>query len=231
MKGSYTFGSLNNDYAMSFQMNSDNDRGFWWGDDAHTDAQGAMSLSTNGKLSVATAIRVGHGESDTALAGSSYGADFAGTGIFYGGLRANAGFGVNTAAGPTGTIRATSDITAYYSDERLKEKISSIDSALEKVQTLNGFYYRNNEIAKQHGYKSDETQIGLSAQEVKAVFPQIVKLAPFDTDYDEEQEKFTSISGQNYLTLDYSKLVPVLIEAIKELSNRVKALEELEKDS
>jgi hypothetical protein len=50
---------------MTFQMNNDSDRGFWWGDDGHTNAQGAMSLTTNGKLAVASGIRVGYGESDT----------------------------------------------------------------------------------------------------------------------------------------------------------------------
>ena len=65
MQSSYTFGGLNNDYAMTFQMNNDSDRGFWWGDDAHSNAQGAMSLTTNGKLTVASGIKVGNGESDT----------------------------------------------------------------------------------------------------------------------------------------------------------------------
>ena len=64
MKSGFTFGHLN-DYAMSFQMNNDNDRGWWWGDDAHTDAQGAMSLTTNGKLTVATSLSIGQGESIT----------------------------------------------------------------------------------------------------------------------------------------------------------------------
>ena len=41
MGASYTFGGLN-DYAMTFQMNNDSDRGFWWGDATHTNAQGAM---------------------------------------------------------------------------------------------------------------------------------------------------------------------------------------------
>ena len=50
---------------MSFQMNSDNDRGWWWGDSSHTDAQGAMSLTTNGRLVVATSLSVGQGESVT----------------------------------------------------------------------------------------------------------------------------------------------------------------------
>lgn len=65
MQSGVNFGSLNSDWAMTFQMNSDNDRGFWWGDDVHTTAQGAMALSTDGKLTVASKIRVGYGESDT----------------------------------------------------------------------------------------------------------------------------------------------------------------------
>ena len=65
MKSGYTFGGLNNNYAMSFQMNSDNARGFWWGDSTHTDAQGAMALTTDGVLNVANNIAVGYGESDT----------------------------------------------------------------------------------------------------------------------------------------------------------------------
>ena len=64
MGASYTFGGLN-DYAMTFQMNNDSDRGFWWGDATHTNAKGAMSLTTNGLLTVAARIRVGYGESDT----------------------------------------------------------------------------------------------------------------------------------------------------------------------
>ena len=64
MKSGFSYGHLN-DYAMSFQMNSDNDRGWWWGDSSHTDAQGAMSLTTNGRLVVATSLSVGQGESVT----------------------------------------------------------------------------------------------------------------------------------------------------------------------
>lgn len=67
MKTGYTFGGLNNDYAMSFQMNDDADRGFWWGHDSHTDAQGAMALTTDGRLSVAQFLRLGYGETDTTI--------------------------------------------------------------------------------------------------------------------------------------------------------------------
>jgi len=67
MGSGYTFGALN-DFAMTFQMNNEDDRGFWWGDDAHSNAQGAMSLTTDGKLNVASSLRLGYGESDTSAA-------------------------------------------------------------------------------------------------------------------------------------------------------------------
>lgn len=65
MESGENFGGLA-DWAMTFQMNNDDDRGFWWGDDAHSTSQGAMALTTNGYLTVARGIRVGYGESDTA---------------------------------------------------------------------------------------------------------------------------------------------------------------------
>jgi hypothetical protein len=65
MQNGITFGGLN-DWGMTFQFNSEDDRGFWWGDTVHTTAQGAMALTTNGLLTVASGIRVGYGESDTA---------------------------------------------------------------------------------------------------------------------------------------------------------------------
>jgi hypothetical protein len=66
MQNGITFGGLN-DWGMTFQFNDDDDRGFWWGDAAHTTAQGAMALTTNGLLTVASGIRVGYGQSDTTI--------------------------------------------------------------------------------------------------------------------------------------------------------------------
>ncbi len=120
-------------------------------------------------------------------------------------------------------ILATSNITAYYSDERLKERLGNITGALESVMKLNGFRYVNNELAKQNGYTSDEVQLGLSAQEVEALYPEIVTLAPFDMK-PLEDGTIVSESGENYKTLDYSKLVPVLVEAIKELKAEIEEL-------
>lgn len=131
------------------------------------------------------------------------------------------GFGVGTTADPgAGAIYATGNITAYYSDERLKNVSGKIENALDKVNSLSGVYYTNNEVANEHGYTSEETQVGVLAQQVKEVLPEIVKAAPFDLD-----ENGNSKSGENYMTVQYERLVPLLIEAIKELNAKVEALE------
>lgn len=63
MKSGYDYGHLGNDeYAMSFQMNNNSGRGFWWGDDAHNDDQGAASLTTDGRMVIAKSLSIGEGE-------------------------------------------------------------------------------------------------------------------------------------------------------------------------
>ena len=132
-------------------------------------------------------------------------------------------FSVGTSSLPsTGEIRATGNITAYYSDERLKDFHGKIENAVDKVKSLNGYYYSENEKAKEYGYeKQDKKQVGVSAQEVEKVLPEIVSLAPFDIAEDE-----TSKSGEDYKTVDYEKLVPLLIEAIKEQQTQIDYLKE-----
>lgn len=130
------------------------------------------------------------------------------------------GLGVGTAASAnTGEIRATNNITAYYSDGRLKTIVSTIVSPIDKVRQLSGIIYVNNEVAESFGYGDKSEQVGVIAQDVEKVLPQIVKLAPFDSEYVEGKE--VSRSGKNYKTVQYEKLIPLLIEAIKELSNEI----------
>jgi hypothetical protein len=121
----------------------------------------------------------------------------------------------------TGAITATGNITAFFSDDRLKTKLGNIDNAINKISQLNGFYYTTNTLANSFGYTDTKTQLGLSAQEVQSVFPNIVSLAPFDM---KENTMDESKSGENYLTIDYSKIVPVLVEAIKELKAEIEEL-------
>lgn len=114
--------------------------------------------------------------------------------------------GVGTAAsGTTGEIRATNNITAYYSDERLKTRLGAIENALDKVDQLSGFYHEANELAQSLGYDRVR-EVGVSAQEVQAVMPEVVAPAPID---------------DQYLTVRYERLVPLLIEAVKELRQEV----------
>jgi hypothetical protein len=130
--------------------------------------------------------------------------------------------GVGTAAsGTPGTIRATNDIVAWYSDERLKDNIQVIPNALEKILTLRGVTFRPNSIAESFGYKK-ENHVGVIAQDVERVLPEAVKPAPFDIMLFENTE--ISRSGQDYKTVQYEKLVPLLIEAIKELNKEVMKL-------
>jgi hypothetical protein len=106
------------------------------------------------------------------------------------------------------SIRAAGNIVAYYSDERLKKHLGKIENALEKVDQLEGFYYEANEVAQKLGYKA-KREVGVSAQAVQRVLPEIVTDAPISA---------------NYLTIDYERLVPLLIEAIKELKGEVETL-------
>lgn len=115
----------------------------------------------------------------------------------------------SSGAAITGAVTATGNITAYYSDDRLKVRLGKIENALDKVCSLTGFYYRPNEIAKEMGYEDDQ-EIGVSAQEVQAVAPEIVAPAPIDN---------------NYLTVRYERLAPLLIEAIKELREEIKQVQ------
>jgi hypothetical protein len=120
-------------------------------------------------------------------------------------------FGVGTAAsGTAGEIRATNNITAYFSDDRLKTKLGNIEDALAKVRTLSGFYYEANETAQALGYKPVR-EVGVSAQQVQAVQPEIVVPAPVD---------------DRYLTVRYDRLVPLLIEAIKELDGELQSIKQ-----
>jgi hypothetical protein len=106
------------------------------------------------------------------------------------------------------SIRVAGNIVAYYSDERLKNIEGNIDSPLEKVSQLNGFYYKANKKAQTLGYK-DNRQVGVSAQQVEAVMPEVVTDAAI---------------GYGYKTVDYAKLVPLLIEAVKEQQDQIETL-------
>ena len=133
--------------------------------------------------------------------------------------------GVGTAGSATaGEIRATNAITSFFSDERLKENITEIDNAIDKVMSLRGVTYTSNELAESFGYANKDEQVGVIAQDVEKVLPQIVKPAPFDIISLQEGIEI-SRSGENYKTVQYEKLVPLLIQAIKEQQVMIEELQ------
>tara|TARA_B100001939_G_C16931001_1_gene613896 strand:+ start:1351 stop:2133 length:783 start_codon:yes stop_codon:yes gene_type:complete len=120
------------------------------------------------------------------------------------------------------------------SDGRLKTNLRKIDGAIDKINSLNGFYFDWIDNIEEVGASPQERmkdEVGLIAQDVEKIMPQVVGSAPFDIEVD-EKGKETSKSGENYLTIQYEKLVPLLIEGIKEqqstidsLTNRIETLE------
>lgn len=100
----------------------------------------------------------------------------------------------------SGSIRASAAVLSN-SDERLKENIYPIDNALSRVSQIEGVYF---------DWKTGgDRQVGVIAQQVEKVLPEVV-----------------SEDKNSYLSVDYSKIVPLLIEAINEQNSIIKDLED-----
>jgi len=105
----------------------------------------------------------------------------------------------------SGSVQASGDVVAYASsDERLKDEIIPISNPLEKINSIGGYSFVWNE-EKQNIYKG--TDYGVVAQEIEEILPELVQ---------------TREDG--YKAVKYDKLVSLLIEGIKELSNEVTEL-------
>ena len=111
-----------------------------------------------------------------------------------------------------GDLHVDGDVIAYsttISDERLKEDITLVDNALEKVNQLKGVTFK---------YKTDgKVSAGVIAQDVEKVLPEAVK---------DQEIPLKMDDGETYKTVRYDALHALLIEAIKELSAEVKLLKE-----
>lgn len=105
-----------------------------------------------------------------------------------------------------GNILATGTITP--SDYRYKKNIHPLENALANLQQLNGVTYEMNSQAFPEWNFEDTRQYGLIAQEVETVFPEMVK----------------TIDTKGYKGVDYVKLIPVLVEAIKEQQKQIEDL-------
>jgi hypothetical protein len=123
-------------------------------------------------------------------------------------------FGVGTApSGTTGEIRATNDVTAFYSsDKSLKENIKNIENPLDKVSQINGVTFDwTDDYIKQHGgedkYFVRKNDVGVIAQEIEKVLPQVV-----------------ATREDGIKAVKYDRIVALLIESVKELKKEVEEL-------
>ena len=128
--------------------------------------------------------------------------------ITTGSINISGSLGVGTAAsGVVGAILATNDVVAFASsDERLKENVEVIGSAVEKVEAINGVSFDWIPMEGIHVHSGHD--VGVIAQEVEKVLPELV-----------------TTRDNGYKAVKYDKLTAVLIQAVKELSERVKQLE------
>jgi hypothetical protein len=168
------------------------------------------ATATNGAVTVAGTLAVasgGTGATGAVTAATNLGLG-AGSNVQHGSL----GVGV-PASGTSGEIRASNNVTAYYSsDARLKENVHPIQNALGIVAAVGGktFDWTQEYIAErggEDGYFVTKSDFGVIAQDVQAVFPIAVR------------ER-----GDGTLAVDYEKLVAVAFQAIAELRAEVEAL-------
>ena len=112
-----------------------------------------------------------------------------------------------------GDLHVEGDVTAYsttVSDIRLKDNVETIDNALDKVCKLRGVEYTWN-----RGSRKDTKDLGVIAQEVEKVLPEIVK---------EKKMPLIDDSDTKYKSVDYEKITAVLVEAVKEQQAQIDEL-------
>lgn len=114
-------------------------------------------------------------------------------------------------ASVAGAITATGNITAYSSDARLKKNVKNIEQPMDKLFRIGGYTFDwDGPACFIAGFRPDhDHEHGVLAQEVQKVMPDAVAPAAFDPDY---------------LTVNYARLVPLLIECIKDLQNQIDQL-------
>lgn len=113
----------------------------------------------------------------------------------------------NTTAVLADNIYARDDLVASYSsDENLKDNIVVLDNALNRVESISGYSFDWN--SKVGDYREGTPDYGVLAQEIENILPNAV-----------------TTNGRGYKTVSYNAVIPLLVEAIKELSAKVDRLQ------
>ncbi|MCP4439956.1 MAG: tail fiber domain-containing protein, partial [Aureispira sp.] len=242
MHSAMSFGYLN-DWAMTFTMNQDNDRGWVWRDVSDAQTDGAASLTTDGRF-VTKSILESQGQliiaNDATIDGTTFFVDASENNVGVGTLNLDRNFHLvhdqftgatnfgglqieQTSNGNQWTLytsQSTNDLRLYYnnanrgnfddvsgnyaatSDIRLKKNIEYLGSTMNRIMKLRPAEYH---------YKSqteDESKIaGFIAQEVKEVFPTVVKVQVDDTNGHDIADLHL---------LSYTELLPYMVKGMQE---------------
>jgi hypothetical protein len=157
-------------------------------------AAGATNVTNTNQLTNGAGFITGYTETDTLATVTARGATTSAA-LSTGGLTVSGG------------ITATGEITAYYSDANLKKDIVAITDPIAKVMSLRGVTFRPNQTALDLGI-IDKEEVGVIAQEVEAVLPQLVTPSAF----------------AGFKTVKYDKLTALLLEAVKAQQLQIDAL-------
>ena len=220
-------------------------------------------LNTDAYPSPIYSIGLNYLPSGTGLS-NHYGVGYAHTNASFYSLSGQSGWGAYVSAdgdariqlgGSNGTISCTGNVVAYASDGRLKTNVKPIENALDKVMKIRGVEYDWVEnITTEYDFQPTEMhEVGVIAQEVQEVLPEVVREAPFNSLYTQKtgwtkiqkqmeeelgrtvekaeakteyeklplEERQSMEENYNFLTVDYERIVPLLIEGIKELKQEV----------
>ena len=220
-------------------------------------------LNTDAYPSPIYSIGLDYQPSGTGLS-NHYGIGYAHTNASFYSLSGQSGWGAYVSAdgdariqlgGSNGTISCTGNVVAYASDGRLKTNVKPIENALDKVMKIRGVEYDWVEnITTEYDFQPTEMhEVGVIAQEVQKVLPEVVREAPFNSLYTQKtgwtkiqkqmeeelgrkvekaeaktkyeelplEERQSMEENYNFLTVDYERIVPLLIEGIKELKQEV----------
>lgn len=132
--------------------------------------------------------------------------------IITGSIQHNGSYGLGVAASATiGRFDASNDVVAFStSDERLKKYVKNIPNALDKVSQINGVTFqwkKTDDETKQNVHSFEGKDVGVIAQEIEKVLPEVV---------------ITRDNG--YKAVKYEKIIPLLIESVKELKAEIEEL-------
>jgi len=196
-------------------------------------------LTNNTSLSAGTSIGIGSNnttqpEISVTPGGNTGDILMANIGVGVDEMTGDAGltFDSNALTGGTDTLSVAGDIIAFASDERLKENIIEISNPIEKIQQLRGVTYDWKDKALDLGFATARqyNEIGLIAQELEKIIPQAIARAPFDNEHNKKLYVLGDrIDGETepYKTIKMDKVIPLLIEGIKDQQKQIDELKEM----